>query len=418
MTIQDRLRNEIAMVSPEGDAYEGKWIGNPRRNRKKLGLFQFPKVKGTKGQDLEVGGDEYPLTIYFDGGDNDQVSDDFHQSLKQRGKWEIIHPLYGQLFLQLVDWEQQISPVENINYMVFTTNWIETLPDGSEISLAELLGLIDDQANLANESAAAQFKANAFTELFDQAKRIASAANRVVNSVKKNLRIFQNFNIIPAEVDAIIRGIKSTVDEFPIDTEVLASQIQNLVQIYVLGQDNVLGALDLFNTFATSLEDEKPSVATKEGVSQVAVQELALSATMVAIGQSVRLNGIETRTQAVESANAILEFFENITNTLDETQTLYEDVPIEFQYFSQSQSFTDNSLLAAQAAQYLLVSAIDLKIERRFKTTVPRSFLEICGTEYGNVDDETLDYYIKTNNLKNNEIRAPLPAETTVRVFI
>jgi hypothetical protein len=418
MAILDRLRPEIAMVSPDGDTYEPKWRGNPRRNRKKLGLFQFPKVKGTKGQDLEVGGDEYPLTLYFTGADNDKESDRFHQSLKQRGKWEVIHPLYGRLFLQLIDWEQQIQPIESINYMVFTTNWIETLPDGSEVSKAQLLGEIDDQSIAANITAASQFVRNAVTETFAEARRIASSVNRVVNAVKKNLRIVQNFNIIPAEVDAIIRGISNTTSEFPIDTETLASQVQNLIQIYVLAQDNVIDSFDMFNIFGESLEEEKPSVPTSEGLSQIAVQELAYSATLVAIAQGVRLNGIDTRTQAIETANAALIFFEEMTDILDETQELYQDSPIDIQYFSQSESYSDHALIAAQAAQYLLVSAIDLKIERRFKTTVPRSFLEICGTEYGNIDDETLDYFITTNDLKNKQIWAPLPAETEIRVFV
>ncbi|MCH7641634.1 hypothetical protein IID22_05565, partial [Patescibacteria group bacterium] len=66
MTVENRLNESIKFISPDGSEFEAKWIGDSRSLTKKVGLFNFPKVKGTKGQDLDVTSDTYTLTIYFD----------------------------------------------------------------------------------------------------------------------------------------------------------------------------------------------------------------------------------------------------------------------------------------------------------------------------------------------------------------
>lgn len=417
MSLEDRLNQTIVLVSPQESVFEGKWIGNPRSLEKKLGLFTFPKVKGTKGQDLEVNGDSYPLTIYFDGEDNDIIADEFWQALKERGKFEVVHPLYGSLFLQLISATQDIQPVESINYTVFTTQWIETLPDGTEISIAELAGLITAASRESNFNSAQQFEDNIFADTFAQAAAVTAAVGKVVNAVKKAIRIVENFDIVPDAIEGLIRGINSTLASFPPDISALAGQVQSLIQVGVLGQDNVKGATDTYNNFAIEINGIQPTETNTEGVNTASVQELALSAANVAIGQSAVLPGNETRQQAVESANAVLAFFTDMTNTLDKTQELYRSSPIELQYFSQSQSFTTAQRMAALSAQFLLLSATDLKIERRFILEVPRNFIEICATEYGNIDDETLDFFIETNELKNNDIRI-IPALREVVVYV
>lgn len=418
MTVEDRLNENIELTSPEGSIFTAKWIGDPRTLTKKVGLFNFPKVKGTKGQDLDVTSDTYPLTLYFDGDDNDTEADEFWQSLKQNGKWEVVHPLYGVLFLQLIsEARQDIQPVDSINYMAFSTVWMETLPDGTEVSLSQLSGEIDAQGILANIAAAQQFVDNVRRKTFAEVAAVTSSVAKVVNAVKKTIRIVTNFDVVPDSIEAIIRGINSTLSEFPPDMSALAGQVQTLIRVGVIGQDNVKGSNDTYSNFAAEIATIQPTVADTEGLNTASVQELALSAANVAFGLSAVLPGNETRSQAVESANAVLAFFKDMTNLLDETQELYRSTPIELQYFSQSQSYTESQRMAALAARFLLLSATDLKIERRFILEVPRNFIEICATEYGNIDDATLDFFIETNELKNHEIRI-IPALREIVVYV
>lgn len=417
MTAIDRLRGEIKLTSPKGKEFSGKWIGDPRSMQKKLGQFTFPKVQGTKTQDLEVTGTTYPLTIYFDGPDNDQTAEEFFEALKQKGKWQVIHPVFGSLDLQLVDVTDNVQPIESISYRLFNTNWIESLPEGAEVSKPQQKGEIESQVETANEVAADQFVGRTFMDFFSEAGAMATAVNKVISAFRKNIRIATNFNIIPAQVEGLNNSIQGLISDFPIDTESLATQLQQLVQVTVLGQDNVIDANDSYVNFAGAMQDIAPTVASKEGVNTISVQELMLSATLGAVAlSSSALPGITTRSQAVQTAEGVIDYFNAMTDNLDVTQDLFKDVPIEFQYYSQSQSYADNLVLTAQSAQYLLISAVDLKVERRFILQEDRNILDICAAEYEDITDETLDFFIDTNNLKSDEIRV-LPSLKEVAVF-
>ena len=121
MSWRDRLRQSIELTSPDGNIFEAAWQGNSRSMDKKLGLFEFPKVKGTKVQDLDIGSARYPLTIFFVGENNDQESDRFFKACRERGVWTVIHPVRGSLNLQLISVTENIQPVESGNVTQFDT---------------------------------------------------------------------------------------------------------------------------------------------------------------------------------------------------------------------------------------------------------------------------------------------------------
>ena len=121
MSYQDRLQPQITLTSPSGLVFTAKWIGNARSQEKDLGIFKTPGVKGVKIQDLELGATTYPLTIYFDGPDNDLDSEKFVVALAERGSWQVIHPLKGEKSLQLVSYSEAVQPVTSGNITTITT---------------------------------------------------------------------------------------------------------------------------------------------------------------------------------------------------------------------------------------------------------------------------------------------------------
>ena len=52
-------------------SFDAFWTGNTRSREKKVGIFTYPKVKGSFVQDMDVNGVSYPLTLFFEGTDND-----------------------------------------------------------------------------------------------------------------------------------------------------------------------------------------------------------------------------------------------------------------------------------------------------------------------------------------------------------
>jgi prophage DNA circulation protein len=115
MSWLDRLRSDIELTSPSGAVFNPLWIGDDISMAKKLGIFEYPKVLGAVVQDMDVGATSYPLSLFFEGPDNDLEAADFFKACKERGPWTVIHPVDGTLILNLVNISKKVRPVESGN---------------------------------------------------------------------------------------------------------------------------------------------------------------------------------------------------------------------------------------------------------------------------------------------------------------
>ena len=90
---------------------------------------------------------------------------------------------------------------------------------------------------------------------------------------------------------------------------------------------------------------------------------------------------------------------------LDATQSLFEGQPIDRQYFSQSQSYSDSGKLNALTVAYLLRSLFDLKTEKRFVLDRERNPVMVTIEEYGELGegDINLDLFLESNAIEDNE---------------
>jgi len=429
MALQDRIQPEIRLISPDSDGnqeYIAKWIGNPIRKENKLGLFDAPKIKGTIVQRLEVKSDLYDISIYFDDEDHDLTSGKFWESLDANGKWAVFHPQRGRLDLDFASatWENEY--VSSLGFTVFATSWIEGLPDGTEISIAELEQTLNSDANNANISAGEQFENNIKTDNLNQFNAIVGAAQKVLNAIRKNLIKIKNLQLIDPRVESLIRGANDTLSSFPLDTASLVAQFAGIYEAIGLSQPDSSSAVSNFINHANSL-DITASDNTENGRNEAAMLELSLSLINAEISKAALLGGIGTRLQAVEIANSINDYFDSMIGRLESIQELFYTTPIELQYIAQSGSLGDQLIANKTAIRYLLKSALDLKIEKIFFTAIPRATIEIAWTELGGpgdiieadgiLIDENYQNFCLWNDLHGDDLIL-LPAETRVRVFV
>lgn len=420
MTWRDRVRPTITLTSPEGNIFEAKWRGNSRSKDKKLGLFEFPKVKGTKVQDLDIGSARYPLTFFFDGEDNDQESDRFFKACDERGDWNVIHPVKGSLDLQLISVKESIEPVESGNVTQFDTEWIEPLKDSVVPSLFQQRSTIDSQIDELNSTASDQLEGNILQKTAAQIAAFESTVNAVVASVEKFLApIYELQSEINSQVLSIKRGITSLLSAPVFDIASIAGQVQALVQLPALAIADVNSRIDAYSNLISAALGFSPDGAKTKDRNIVAVQELALTSALASISFVSSTGKLDSRLQAIELINSSTELFKNITDTLDATQELFKDEIIDGQYFSQSESYSDAVLMVSQTISYLLRSAFDLSIEKRFILEKMRAPSEITIKEYGSMGEDDLNFqlFIESNSLKGNEILI-LPEGREVLVYV
>lgn len=420
MSWRDRLRESIKFTSPEGNIFEALWQGNPRSMEKKLGIFQFPKVKGSKIQDLDIGSARYPLTIFFNGEDNDKEADRFFNACRERGAWEVVHPVRGALSLQLISVSEAIAPVESGNVTQIDTEWIEPLEDSAVPSLFQLRSTISNQIDELNSTTSDQLFSNVIQETAAETTTFEATVNGIVSSVDQFLApAFELSGEVSSQISSIKRGITALLSAVPLDVISLAGQIQSLIQLPALAVADVNARIDVYENFINAVLGISPDSDESKNINVVAVQELALTSALAAIAFVSSTGELSSRLQSIELVEINTNLFANITDTLDATQLLFENKFIDEQYFSQSESFADLSLLTAQTIAYLLRSAFDLSIEKRFVLEKMRAPIEITIAEYGDLgeDDSNFDLFIESNGLKNNDILI-LPAGREVVVYV
>ena len=420
MTWRNRLRPTITLTSPEGNIFEAKWRGNSRSKDKKLGLFEFPKVKGTKVQDLDIGSARYPLTFFFDGENNDQESDRFFKACDERGVWNVIHPVKGSLDLQLISVKESIEPVESGNVTQFDTEWIEPLKDSVVPSLFQQRSIIDSQIDEINSTASDQIESNVLQETAAETSSFEATVNAVVAAVEKFLApVYELQAEINSQVLSIKRGINSLLSAPVLDIVSIAGQVQALVQLPALAIADVNSRVEAYEGFIAAALDFSPDTAESKDRNIVAVQELALTSGLASISFVSSTGELTSRLQAIELINLNTGLFKDITDALDATQELFKDEIIDDQYFSQSESYSDALLMVSQTIAYLLRSAFDLSIEKRFILEKMRAPIEITISEYGDLGEDDLNFqlFIESNSLKGNEILI-LPEGREVLVYV
>jgi len=430
---QERLKDKIKFTSPDGNEFEARWVGSPRSKDKKLAIFAYPKVRGNLVQDLDTNSSRYSITFYFDGPDNDVNARAFYAACDERGLWDIDHPVHGFLGLQLMTVTQNDEPTVSGNVTEINTEWIEPIDETTLKTARELAGIVDGKSNDLNTSALEQFVngVNQGTETFREGVRTG------VRGVQ-NLSDFA-LGPLAATVDAVDNtfnaiqdGINDTLNATVLQVRALAGQIQALIQTPYKAKTSIdsrlsdydnfqIGAFALLPGGSDTTVSDKP---TTEAKNQALIAELALSSCLISQAQIATITpissgGLQTRAQAVETANRLAQILQDITNALDNIQKTFGVNTIDQQYFSQSESYSDAAQVVAYAIQYLLVSAYDLKIEKRFTLDRPRAPIEITITEYGDLgdNDSNFDLFIESNELKDKDILL-LPSGREVVVYV
>jgi len=417
----ERTRGTIKLTSPEGNIFEALWRSNRISQGKKIGEFNYPKILGSVIQDLGVNSTRYPMILYFDGPDNDIEGQRFQAAFNESGVWTIIHPVLGEKLLQPISFSPDINPTTSGNVTVFTTEWIEPISDAVITSVQELEARIQEQQAKLNAQGASQFTQITSQIETGETVAITDESNNFLTSYDEFLDGLAQINSdIYNGVVGIKRGIDNTILQPIINTSALFGQFQQTLELPALVTNDFEARITPYIDFATDIFTGSEGIAnTAIGKNTAATKEAVLSAVISTLGTIAITSDLQTRPQAIQAVEDITNLFNEITNNLDIIQKNFSDNTVNNQYFSQSQSFSEASLLIAYISAYLLRISLDLKIEKRFILKKDRTSIEITISEYGGLgeNDNNLDLFIFSNNLKNRDILI-LPAGKEVVVYV
>jgi prophage DNA circulation protein len=403
---RDRLRQNVQLTSPDGNVFNPLWRGDTRTQEKKIGIFNFPNVNGSVVQDLGASSMKYTLTLFFEGANNDIDSNEFMAAIQQKGVWKVIHPVHGLKELQPLSFSPIDDPVSSGNVTQIDTEWIEPIKESTVVSTPELQSSVASQIDTVNDTTADQLNNSTFQDTAAETGEFRDVVGDVVANVEEYLEGISSASAeITAEMEAIKRDLDNVLDVLPLDMIAVAGQIQELIQLPTRAIEDTQARLDTYQNFAEGISLLSPETAGTPSYNRVAVQELAFTAIFSAVADVSSTGKLQSRSEAVQVVEAVLTLFNDATDTLDTTQELFEGQPIDRQYFSQTQSYSDSSKLIALTVAYLLRSLFDLKIEKRFVLDRDRNPVMVTIEEYGSLGDEdiNLDLFLESNKIEDTE---------------
>ena len=414
MAWTDRLRPEIIFNSPSGLAFKPLWKGDDISATKRLGRHAYPNLDKELVQDLGMNSREIPLTVYFDGPDNDKIARSFEAALFEPGPWNVIHPIYGLLQLQLVAYKISLEPVANGNVTVLKTEWIEPATEDDIAS-------IPDPA-VAVDAAVVAVNAAAIAETTTIPQETVSQSKAAGDAIKQGTAAIIGSTVLQdANIAAIEREIHNLANEPTLDLFAIASRVISLIQT----PDRLVGSINAkiaaYANFGRRIINALPREGTSfsNAITASLIGQLFLNIITAGMGKTITSELMETRREALSALNAYLCFTTETQAALDFAVAATANNRIEQQFVARAHSGEMIATLNAAVVRYLLGAMFDLKIERRITLDRPRSPKEIALTEY-RASKENADYYVdlfcKTNHLHGKDLLL-LPASREVVIY-
>lgn len=400
MAWQDRII-QAAYVSPSGQRFLFQYEDVSHDFTKNIVEFNFPDGDGTFIQDLGRTGRRIPLKVIFWGDDYDLQANAFEAAISEVGPGKLEHPIYGIIDVVPSGVARTDKLKTAANQAILTITFFETtdliFPASQQDAESEVfLGV--DAFNIAVSE---QFNdITVFPEIVSQ-----------VQSQGKYKAVFDETTTVLQPIANTDPDIKSKFDStlFSIDSSLTLSDFFNnaltaAFQTTILIQEParaivlIEARLKAYGNLLDSiLETNFLAGLGFENSNNFHIADLYAATYITGSILSVLNNTFEFKKQTIEAAEVIL-------NQIDEW-TAWRD--IQFATLDQvdtGEAYHQLVETASLAAGFLVEISFVLKLEKIFTLDRDRQLIELVAELYGNIDDDTLNFFIDSNNLSGSEI--------------
>jgi prophage DNA circulation protein len=401
MPWQQRIK-QAAYTAPDGTRQEFSFEDVRKTVDKKTSAFEFPDANGTYIQDLGVSGRRYPMKIFFHGDDHDLEANTFESLLTQKGIGRLETPIYGTIdVIPFGTITRSNGLVNDGNQSIIELTFFETIDLIYPSSQINPQGVVESALDDFNDSVTGQFESEiSLSSAVERVKfkgqyqsLLDSASNNLASIAATKESIESEFNAI---VDSINQGINILIGE-PLT---LAFQTVQLIQAPSRAADDIDARLNAYGDLANAIVSGEGAVV-EPGIDSTnsnnfQTSDLYVSSYVSAMASSVVNNQFNTRSEAIEAAETILNQFESVAAWRESN---YESLS----QIDTGESYQQLQRLVSLTAGYLVEISFNLKQEKTIILDRDRSVIDLVFQLYGSIDDQ-LDFFINSNNLSGSEI--------------
>jgi prophage DNA circulation protein len=408
MSWEDRIQT-AAYTAPSGSRFEFIYENVSVEVDKKTTTYTFPEKDGAFIQDLGRAGRRFPFTLFFSGEDYDQLADLFLLALEEKGAGKLEHPLYGdRIVVPTGTITRRDDLTTGANQAVFVVAFSETIEDITfPLSSETATQLINDSAVAFQENTAEQV---AESIILDNANEGAALQAVAADSVSVIDAFLDDLAKKTDEINAAFNTVKAAYEENVANVvDNAAGVIEQAILLTRIPAQTKTFISDEFNSYTAMIDNLIATAGVSDGSNNPGNEYLykntLASAALTALCEGSLISQIDSRPQAVEASEKILDLYDDITNWQDDNITALDLIDT-------GQSFADLTEIMSQTAIYLVNASFSLPSERREVLQDDRNIIEYLHSV--GLDFETdLDFFIQINELTADTIEI-IPAGSEV----
>ena len=403
---KDRLR-PAQFVDPDGEVYDFNVNTLERSFGKKGSTQEILDSDESMFQDQGNKVWTFPIDAYFTGLNYDIPTDNFVLALSKKYSQEnpgiLKHPRWGDINVAPNGISQKEELINGAMVgrvtVVFVKVYPRKYPDTEGKSLDDAIRQIEIMTNIS-EDLSSNFLLDGYNALANAGSKILGAVGIVSNSIGA---VSDGIDSVQDTFDSIQSAVNNSVDDLAGNIINTIAGTQRLIRTPARIKNQLMSSLKVYSemitTLCTSFYDAN-EVDKSNQKNNAMMIELIGGFGVVVTGEIATKINLTTRDEAIN-------IIETLTSTLETFNTFFESSRVDgsaIQEYSGDHNFYSLLLdTISRINEIILNKAFDLKAEKRYILKVNSDPITECYKVYGNVDTETMEFYILSNNLINDE---------------
>ena len=414
MSVFDRLR-PASFIDPEGTEHFFNVNTLERSKNKKGSTQEILDSDESITQDQGNSVWTFPVEAYFTGQDYDQPTDSFVAGLSLRYSQEtpgiLKHPRWGNINVFPMSISQKEELINGVYVGRVSVTFVEIFPkvypttDAEQLtdSLKNLDDMEEQSEEIAENIESSQAKAQEQSNVNDKLSKSTGTISKKVSDGSDKFKTIQ-------------KSINNTIDVLGDVADIIAG-VQRLMRtparIREQSLSRINGYLDMITDLCEDFNDENEA-RTSNRRNNVIMMELVAGFGVGVMCEQAAFTDYTIRSEAIAAIEKINEGFNIFDTAFNEARTSGK---ISEEYSGDHNFWALLLDTIKSINQLLLNTAFDLKTEKKFILTNNSDIITLCYEYYGKIDNETIDFFITTNRMVNDEFME-IPAGREIVVYV
>ncbi len=393
----DQLNNvELEIQTGDGKKWSPLWKEAKRSKVYNTAAYDFIRVSGTFIYRGLPQGNQYDITLIFQGETHLTTAEQFNRSADDPRFWTITHPFWGSIKVQPMTLEEDKSV---LNSTIFKIKIWETISTKYPVQKQLANDRVSEMQLLTNEMVAKSF-ANQIPVIATSLRTTLTDTVKAVDQISsKAIKTDSEFAKFKTKVAKAQRLITDTIQK-PID--VMRSVIDLInYPVYVVG--SVTDRLNIAKELATKLEAILLKKRTKTTLLVYECAGSSLVSAMANAAMTPNEGDYSMRLKVLYAMDTVQEQYVNYLTILDESQADRSDEVDGFTPDDDTSRHLNEAVVEALANVYDY--SFGAKQERAIYLEEDSNPILLTHRFYGlDNEDSNLDFFINTNSLSLGEL--------------